>query len=145
MASFIGNARNRPPPRGTLNRNHPACNRARRCLRAGPERLSFKESVARVQWIPIQEFQPRVQTQRRQNMAGNDKSLFNRRQLARSAMLGGATAFLGAGALAAPAVPTGRNLIDAREFGAAGDGKTDDTAALQRALDAAAPSSGAVF
>ncbi len=36
-------------------------------------------------------------------------------------------------------------FIDARQSGAAGDGKTNDTAALQRALDEAGRKSGAVF
>jgi hypothetical protein len=40
---------------------------------------------------------------------------------------------------------TGATKLDVRAFGAAGDGQTDDTAAFQRALDAAAASQGTVF
>lgn len=36
-------------------------------------------------------------------------------------------------------------MIDARQMGAVGDGKTDDTAALQKAIDAAAERQGTVF
>ena len=67
----------------------------------------------------------------------------NRRQLARSAMLGGASMLLAPASQAAP-TSTG-SLIDARQAGAAGDGKTDDTAALQRAFDQAAETSSGVF
>ncbi|HEX4007068.1 MAG TPA: glycosyl hydrolase family 28-related protein [Acidobacteriaceae bacterium] len=70
---------------------------------------------------------------------------FNRRRLARSAFLGGASALLAASSLAAQTAPPGDGLLDARNLGATGDGHTDDTAALQRALDAAAEKSGGVF
>jgi hypothetical protein len=69
---------------------------------------------------------------------------FSRRDVTLGAMLGGASLLMGSAVL--PAQP-GRHggLLDARSQGAAGDGKTDDTAALQKALDAAGKSSGCVF
>jgi len=78
-------------------------------------------------------------------MPRNDSSHFNRRALARSALLGGASFLLGRGAAGGAEGPSGREFLNARQFGAAGDGKTDDTQALQRALDAAAETHGAVF
>jgi hypothetical protein len=68
----------------------------------------------------------------------------SRRQLAVGAAVGGASLLFGGHAYAARAADSG-GLIDARQFGAAGDGKTNDTAALQRALDAAGENRGSVF
>ncbi|HTV13469.1 MAG TPA: right-handed parallel beta-helix repeat-containing protein [Acidobacteriaceae bacterium] len=76
--------------------------------------------------------------------------VLNRRTLARTALFGGASALfsaspLSASALAAQPAPANRGLLDVHTFGAAGDGKTDDTGAIQRAIDTAAESSGGVF
>ena len=78
-------------------------------------------------------------------MPENGPQLFNRRDLAKAAMIGGASVLLGSAAYGASAPPAGGGLLDARTLGAAGDGATDDTRALQRALDAAAEKGGAVF
>lgn len=78
-------------------------------------------------------------------MSRNDSASFNRRDLARGAMLSGASLLFAATASAAPQAAAPRDLFDARKFGATGDGTTDDTAALQRALDAAGKTSSAVF
>ena len=40
---------------------------------------------------------------------------------------------------------TASAMVNAREMGAAGDGQTDDTAALQKAIDTAADRQGTVF
>jgi hypothetical protein len=69
----------------------------------------------------------------------------NRRKFAESAMIGSASIFFGAEALAASDASSPREFVNARQLGATGDGRTDDTAALQRALDAAEKTSGAVF
>lgn len=78
-------------------------------------------------------------------MPDADRSFLNRRDLARSAVIGGASLLFSAVASASAEAPENRSFLDARKLGAVGDGKTDDTAALQRALDAAAETSGAVF
>ena len=78
-------------------------------------------------------------------MSEIDSSLLNRRQLARTALAGGASALFAASAFGASQAHVERGLLNARDFGAAGDGKSDDTTALQRAMDAAGEHSGAVF
>src|SRR5579871_6122358 len=78
-------------------------------------------------------------------MPGNDAHVFSRRELARGAMFGGASVLLGSVALGGPESSVKGSLLDARKLGAAGDGATDDTRALQRAFDEAASAGGGVF
>jgi len=78
-------------------------------------------------------------------MAETDRSYFNRRELARGAMLGGASVLFASAALGAPAINTSGELLDVRKLGATGDGKTNDTRAIQSAFDAAGATSGGVF
>jgi hypothetical protein len=70
--------------------------------------------------------------------------VMNRRHMAMGAAMGGASLLFAQGAMAQGAAGA-QGFIDAKQIGAKGDGKTNDTAALQRALDAAGKTSGAVF
>ena len=78
-------------------------------------------------------------------MAETDSTFLNRRELARSAMIGGASLLFSVAAQASTEASGTHELIDVRKLGAIGDGKTDDSRILQHALDAAAETSGAVF
>ncbi len=77
-------------------------------------------------------------------MRKDGSGLFGRREVAKSAFLGGASILLGTSARA-EGVAVGGEFINVRQLGATGDGKTDDTKAFQRALDAAGETRGAVF
>ncbi len=70
---------------------------------------------------------------------------YSRRALARSALLGGASCVLGTATLRAEGQPNGKGFIDVHQFGAKGDGASDDSIAIQRAVDAVAADHGAVF
>ena len=79
-------------------------------------------------------------------MTNTDSALFDRRSMARSALLGGASFLMGAPQAARAEAPiAGQERMSVRDFGATGDGKTDDTKAMQRALDAVGEVRGAVF
>lgn len=74
----------------------------------------------------------------------DDLRPFSRRNFGRTALMGAASAFIAADPLAAEE-PATQEIIDVRQHGAAGDGKTDDTLALQKAIDTASQNTGAVF
>lgn len=78
-------------------------------------------------------------------MAKGKPSIFGRRELAKSTLLGGTSFILARGASPERQGHAGREFMDVRQFGAVGDGKADDTKAIQRAIDAAAEVQGAVF
>jgi parallel beta helix pectate lyase-like protein/pectate lyase-like protein len=78
-------------------------------------------------------------------MSGDKSNLLSRREMAQAAMIGGASLFLGSAAFGASGAPAGSEMLDVRKLGAAGDGKADDTLALQRAFDSAVASGGGVF
>ncbi len=80
-------------------------------------------------------------------MKNMDSPFLGRRAMAKSALLGGASFVLGAPEMgrSQPGPDVVHEFINVRSLGAAGDGKTDDTKAIQRALDAAGEVRGAVF
>ncbi len=79
-------------------------------------------------------------------MTNTDSRFPDRREMAKSALIGGAAFLLGAQSPArAEGLAASQEHMNAREFGATGDAKTDDTKAIQRALDAAGEVRGAVF
>jgi hypothetical protein len=79
-------------------------------------------------------------------MSADEITSLDRRKLARGALLGGASIlFAATSASAQPSSAAARGLLDVTRFGAAGDGITDDTAALQQTLNAAAKTGSGVF
>lgn len=77
-------------------------------------------------------------------MPESNTTLFNRREAARTALAGGVMALISASPLHAQHAGS-VTFLNARDLGAIGDGATDDTVVLQRAIDAVAEKSGGVF
>jgi len=79
-------------------------------------------------------------------MTDDSSPFLGRRAMAKSTLLGGASFLLAAQPSARAKEPRlSQERMSVRDFGANGDGKTDDTKAIQRALDAAGEVRGAVF
>jgi len=72
-------------------------------------------------------------------------SFFKRREFGRMALTGAASAAWSQAADLSSQAVAPQGFVDVRQFGAVADGKADDTAALQRAIDAAGKKSGGVF
>src|SRR5450755_1224167 len=72
-----------------------------------------------------------------------EKPASGRRQIARAAALGGVWLALRPGMGAAQIEAD--TVLNVRQFGAKGDGKSDDTKSIQRTIDTAAERGGAVF
>lgn len=70
---------------------------------------------------------------------------FSRRDMTRGVVLGGASMLLTSATLSAQENSASREFLDARKWGAVGDGKSDNTQALQKVLDAAGQNGGGVF
>ena len=77
---------------------------------------------------------------------GDKNMLIERRRLLAGAGLGGlASALSASGEPVGAAGANGGTRFDVRDFGAKGDGKTSDTSAIRRALEAAGKTNGTVW